>query len=131
MEDCSADRIKPCSGLTTSFIEREAIAIKKQALKRYGLYVARWGVLAVPGAAFLVWVSKYITNTYLAMVVSQMALGAIIFFVDRLIFRDRKAEKVVMCAETLVYYFNQKGTKFRRGEAVRDLKKALDELKEG
>lgn len=107
-------------------MEQEAITIKT-----YCLYVARWGVLAIPGAAFLVWVSKYITNTYLAMLASQIALGAIIFFVDRLIFRDRKAEKVVMCAETLVYYFNQKGTKFRRGEAVRDLKKALDELKEG
>jgi len=55
-------------------------------LKRYLLYVARWGVLALPGATFLVWVSKYITNTYLAMVVSQIALGAIVYFVDKKIF---------------------------------------------
>ena len=102
-----------------------------KTIKRYLLYVARWGILAIPGAAFLIWVSKYITNTYLAMLASQIALGAIIFFVDRLIFRDRKAEKVVMCAETVIYSHYNKYGKYRKSECIRDLKKALGELKEG
>ncbi len=104
-------------------MEQEAITIKT-----YCLYVARWGVLAVPGAAFLVWVSKYITNTYLAMVVSQMALGAIIYFVDKRIFRDRKTERVITAAEDVVYSYFQRNYKSKK---MIELRSALRALKEG
>lgn len=52
----------------------------------YVLYVLRWMVLAIPGAWFLVQVQCVIENTYLAMVISQGLLGAVVYFIDRWIF---------------------------------------------
>lgn len=49
-------------------------------------YVARWGILAVPGAWFLRQVEKQIDGRYKSMVVSQTILGAIVFFIDKWIF---------------------------------------------
>lgn len=107
-------------------MEQEAITIKT-----YCLYVARWGILAIPGAAFLVWVSKYITNTYLAMLASQIALGAIIFFVDKRIFRDRKVERVIAAAKEVVRCHHAKYSKYYKSLKIRELQQALDDLKEG
>lgn len=53
---------------------------------QHGVYIMRWAALAVPGAWFLVQVQKRIKGTYAAMVVSQAILGAIVFWIDRLIF---------------------------------------------
>lgn len=55
---------------------------------KYLLYVLRWVILAVPGALFFDNVRKLlgIENVYAAMVISQAMLGAMIFFVDRVIF---------------------------------------------
>lgn len=50
------------------------------------MYIARWGILAVPGAWFLSQVEKQIDGKYKSMVVSQIILGAIVFFVDKWIF---------------------------------------------
>ena len=60
-------------------------------MKSYALYVLRWIVCAVPGAFFLNLVKNWFswlhlsqtTELYAAMVVSQAALGAVIFFIDR------------------------------------------------
>lgn len=55
---------------------------------KYLLYVLRWVVLAVPGALFFNKVREFlgIENVYTAMVISQAVMGAMVFFLDRLIF---------------------------------------------
>jgi len=55
-------------------------------LGRYILYVLRWMVLAIPGAWFLVQVQGVIEDVYIAMIVSQGVLGAVVYFIDRWIF---------------------------------------------
>jgi hypothetical protein len=63
-------------------MEKEAMVVK------YLLYVLRWTVLAVPGALFFNKVRELfgIEDVYVAMVVSQAVMGAMVYFVDRLIF---------------------------------------------
>lgn len=55
---------------------------------KYILYVLRWTVLAIPGALFFNKVREFlgIENVYLAMIISQALMGAMVYFVDRLIF---------------------------------------------
>ncbi len=55
---------------------------------KYILYVLRWTVLAIPGALFFNKVREllHIDNVYLAMIISQAMMGAMVYFVDRLIF---------------------------------------------
>lgn len=55
---------------------------------KYLLYVLRWVVLAVPGALFFNKVREYlgIENVYVVMVISQAVMGAMVYFIDRLIF---------------------------------------------
>ncbi|HEY3276576.1 MAG TPA: hypothetical protein VGJ94_08140 [Syntrophorhabdaceae bacterium] len=57
-------------------------------MAKYLLYVLRWTVLAVPGALFFNKVREIfgIEDVYLAMVVSQALMGAMVYFIDRLIF---------------------------------------------
>ncbi len=56
------------------------------SLLKHNLYILRWIVLAIPGAWVLIQTKKFIKNTYLAMVISQALLGAVVFFVDKFIF---------------------------------------------
>lgn len=55
---------------------------------KYLLYVLRWVVLAIPGALFFNKVKQIfgIDDVYLAMMVSQAMMGAMVYFIDRLIF---------------------------------------------
>lgn len=55
---------------------------------KYLLYVMRWVVLAIPGALFFTKARQLfgIENVYVAMVISQAIMGAMVYFVDRLIF---------------------------------------------
>ena len=55
---------------------------------KYFLYVLRWIALAIPGALFFNQVKEIfnIQNVYLAMLISQAMLGAMVYFLDRLIF---------------------------------------------
>ena len=55
---------------------------------KYLLYVLRWVVLAVPGALFFNQVKQVfgIEDVYVAMVISQAVMGAMVYFLDRLIF---------------------------------------------
>ena len=55
---------------------------------KYILYVLRWTVLAIPGALFFNKVRELfgIDSVYLAMIISQAIMGAMVYFVDRLIF---------------------------------------------
>ena len=55
---------------------------------KYTLYVLRWTVLAIPGALFFNKVRELldIDNVYVAMVISQAMMGAMVYFLDRLIF---------------------------------------------
>ncbi len=55
---------------------------------KYILYILRWTVLAIPGALFFNKVKEIfgIENVYLAMIISQAMMGAMVYFVDRLIF---------------------------------------------
>jgi len=55
---------------------------------KYILYVLRWTVLAIPGALFFNKVRELlgIESVYLAMIISQALMGAMVYFVDRLIF---------------------------------------------
>ena len=55
-------------------------------MKKYTLYLIRWGVLAIPGAWFLELVQGVIPGLYLPMVISQVLTGMWVFFVDRWIF---------------------------------------------
>ena len=55
---------------------------------KYLLYVLRWVVLAVPGALFFNQVRALmgIENVYLVMIISQAVMGAMVYFLDKLIF---------------------------------------------
>jgi hypothetical protein len=55
---------------------------------KYLLYVLRWVVLAIPGAMFFNKVREILNveNVYVAMVISQALMGAMVYFLDRLIF---------------------------------------------
>ncbi len=55
---------------------------------KYLLYVLRWIVLAIPGALFFTRVKQTlgIDDVYLAMIISQAMMGAMVYFIDRLIF---------------------------------------------
>ncbi len=55
---------------------------------KYILYILRWTVLAIPGALFFNKVREIfgIENVYLAMIISQAMMGAMVYFVDKLIF---------------------------------------------
>ena len=55
---------------------------------KYLLYILRWVVLAVPGALFFNKVRQLfgIEDVYVAMVLSQAVMGAMVYFVDKLIF---------------------------------------------
>lgn len=57
-------------------------------MAKYLLYVLRWTVLAIPGALFFNQVREIldIQNVYVAMIISQALMGAIVYFVDRAIF---------------------------------------------
>jgi hypothetical protein len=67
---------------------REGSRGKEGKVVKYLLYVLRWTVLAVPGALFFNKVREIfsIEDVYVAMVVSQAIMGAMVYFVDRLIF---------------------------------------------
>ena len=56
-------------------------------MKRYILYLMRWGILAIPGAYFLQLVQQVIPGLYLPMILSQVLTGAWVFFIDRWIFK--------------------------------------------
>ncbi len=55
---------------------------------KYIIYILRWIVLAIPGALFFNKVKEIlgIENVYLAMVISQAVMGAMVYFLDKLIF---------------------------------------------
>ena len=55
---------------------------------KYILYILRWTVLAIPGALFFNKVKEIfgIENVYLAMIISQAMMGAMVYFLDKLIF---------------------------------------------
>jgi hypothetical protein len=55
---------------------------------KYVLYILRWVVLAIPGALFFNKVRELlgVDNVYVAMVISQAIMGAMVYFLDRLIF---------------------------------------------
>jgi hypothetical protein len=61
---------------------------KGGALVKYLLYVLRWVVLAIPGALFFNKAKELlgIENVYLVMVISQAVMGAMVYFLDKLIF---------------------------------------------
>jgi len=55
---------------------------------KYALYVLRWVILAIPGALFFNKVRQIfgINDVYAAMIISQALMGAMVYFIDRLIF---------------------------------------------
>jgi hypothetical protein len=55
---------------------------------KYFLYILRWTVLAIPGALFFNKVRELfaIDNVYTAMIISQALMGAMVYFIDRIIF---------------------------------------------
>jgi hypothetical protein len=57
-------------------------------MAKYLLYVLRWTVLAIPGALFFNQVRQIldIQSVYVAMVISQALMGAMVYFVDKWIF---------------------------------------------
>lgn len=59
---------------------------------RYLIYLLRWGILALPCAWALEALNKVIVlgNIYWEMVISQIAVGAVVYFIDRLIWRPDK-----------------------------------------
>ena len=64
------------------------ILSKEVEVVKYLLYVMRWVVLAVPGALFFNKAREIlgIENVYAVMVISQAVMGAMVYFLDRLIF---------------------------------------------
>jgi hypothetical protein len=64
------------------------ILFKEETVVKYLLYVLRWVVLAVPGALFFNKAREIlgIENVYAVMVISQAVMGAMVYFLDRLIF---------------------------------------------
>ncbi len=87
---------------------------------KYLLYVMRWVVLAIPGALFFNRVKQVlgIENAYVAMMISQALMGAMVYFVDRLIFGSGRVpipwevKRRVVCAEC-----GRLGTCYRVAEA--------------
>lgn len=57
-----------------------------ETVVRYLLYVTRWGVLAIPGHWFLECARINLGDGMPSMIVSQVILGAIVFFIDQRIF---------------------------------------------
>ncbi|HEX2965074.1 MAG TPA: hypothetical protein VHO84_04785 [Syntrophorhabdaceae bacterium] len=57
-------------------------------MRKYLLYVFRWIVLAIPGALFFNQAKQLlgIDNVYVVMIISQGVMGAMVYFLDRLIF---------------------------------------------
>jgi hypothetical protein len=57
-------------------------------MAKYLLYVLRWIVLAVPGALFFNKARELlgVENVYVVMIISQGVMGAMVYFLDRLIF---------------------------------------------
>ena len=55
---------------------------------KYLLYILRWVVLAVPGALFFSKAKELLglDNVYIVMIISQAVMGAMVYFLDRLIF---------------------------------------------
>jgi hypothetical protein len=74
---------------------------------KYLLYVLRWTVLAIPGALFFNKVRQIfgIEDVYVAMVVSQAMMGAMVYFLDKLIFTSGaipipwEAKQHAVCAD--------------------------------
>jgi hypothetical protein len=62
--------------------------VKEEAMVKYLLYILRWVVLAVPGALFFnkAKVLLGVENVYVVMVISQGVMGAMVYFLDKLIF---------------------------------------------
>ena len=58
---------------------------------KYLLYVLRWIVLAIPGALFFNKAKELLglENVYIVMIISQAVMGAMVYFLDRLIFTSR------------------------------------------
>jgi len=81
-----------CSGISdivTLRLQLYYILFQEAAtMVKYILYILRWTVLAIPGALFFNKVKEIfgIENVYLAMIISQAMMGAMVYFVDRLIF---------------------------------------------
>lgn len=59
----------------------------KYSLTTHLIYITRWIVLAIPGAMLLQMIRQVIPDITFAMLISQGILGAVVFFVDRWIFR--------------------------------------------
>jgi len=98
---------------------------------KYLLYVLRWVILAVPGALFFTNVRKIlgIENVYAAMVISQAMMGAMVYFLDRLIFSSGaipipwETRPRVVCADC-----GQKATCYRvAGDRCCDLQGKAEE----
>ena len=55
---------------------------------KYLLYILRWIVLAVPGELFFTKAKELLglDNVYVVMIISQAVMGAMVYFLDRLIF---------------------------------------------
>jgi hypothetical protein len=62
--------------------------VKEEDMVKYLLYILRWVVLAVPGALFFnkAKVLLDVENVYMVMVISQGVMGAMVYFLDKLIF---------------------------------------------
>jgi hypothetical protein len=56
---------------------------------RYILYILRWVILAYPGHFVLQFVLQYL-DPLPAMLISQGALGAMVFWIDKKIFKGDK-----------------------------------------
>jgi hypothetical protein len=80
---------------------------KEGTVFKYLLYVLRWVVLAIPGALFFNRVKQIfgIEDVYLAMMISQAMMGAMVYFIDRLIFASGRVpipfevKRRVVCAD--------------------------------
>jgi hypothetical protein len=74
---------------------------------KYLLYILRWVVLAIPGALFFNKVKQIfgIEDVYVAMMMSQAMMGAMVYFIDRLIFASGRVpipfevRRQVVCAD--------------------------------
>jgi hypothetical protein len=61
---------------------------EEEIMTKYLLYVLRWTVLAVPGALFFNKAKELLglENVYIVMIISQAVMGAMVYFLDRMIF---------------------------------------------
>jgi hypothetical protein len=64
------------------------LVCREETMVKYLLYVLRWVVLAIPGALFFNKAKELlgIDNVYMVMIISQGVMGAMVYFLDRLIF---------------------------------------------